>query len=186
MRIRPKMLLTHTRLPLVLLCACAAATAGCFAKKTPTARLAAVRLSSPNVPAAASLGDSPPDIASGMEPWPQLAVTHSTPVRPRVAPPPSPEPARPEKSTEPTIVPDVPTAEVVAAKNEAEQSLSLADKNLALAAGKNLNAMQQDLVSKVRGFAEGAREAMHAGDWARARTLSKKAEVLSDQLASSL
>jgi hypothetical protein len=49
-----------------------------------------------------------------------------------------------------------------------------------------LNATQQDLVSKVRGFADNAREAMRSGEWVRAKNLSSKAEVLSEQLATSL
>jgi len=73
-----------------------------------------------------------------------------------------------------------------AAKSDSEHSLDVAEKNLSLATGKTLNSMQQDLVSKVRGFSDTAREAMKAGDWVRAKNLSKKAEVLSAQLASSL
>jgi hypothetical protein len=46
--------------------------------------------------------------------------------------------------------------------------------------------MQEDLASKVRGFGDNAREAMRSGDWARAKSLAKKAEVLSEQLAGSL
>jgi hypothetical protein len=53
------------------------------------------------------------------------------------------------------------------------------------AQGKRLNAMQTDLVSKVRGFADNAREAMKSGDWVRAKNFSSKAEVLSEQLAAS-
>jgi exosome complex RNA-binding protein Csl4 len=60
------------------------------------------------------------------------------------------------------------------------------EKHLTLALGRTLNAAQQDLISKVRGFTENAREAMRSGDWVRAKNLSKKAEVLSDQLAASL
>ncbi|MGB8459268.1 MAG: hypothetical protein WCE50_16205 [Candidatus Acidiferrum sp.] len=64
--------------------------------------------------------------------------------------------------------------------------MSAAERNLSATAGKSLNAMQSDLASKVRSFISDAREAGRAGDWARARTLAKKAEVLSEQLASSL
>jgi len=61
----------------------------------------------------------------------------------------------------------------------------LVERNLTLAQGKKLNPTQQDLASKVRGFADNAREAMRTGDWVRAKNLSKKAEVLSEQLAES-
>jgi hypothetical protein len=75
---------------------------------------------------------------------------------------------------------------MTAARAETEHNLELAEKNLAPAGGRQLNATQQDVISKVRSFAESAREAMKSGDWERARNLSKKAEVLSEQLAASL
>lgn len=87
---------------------------------------------------------------------------------------------------EPTIVPEVPTAELAAAKAETQQNLDLVERNLALAQGKKLNPTQQELASKVRGFADNAREAMRTGDWVQAKNLSKKAEVLAEQLAESL
>ena len=133
-----------------------------------------------------NLVDNPPDIPSEESQLPQLVVSHGAPPRPRVAPSPAPEPSRSEKGAEPIIAPEVPTQEMQAAKNDSEHSLDVAEKNLSLATGKNLNSMQQDLVSKVRGFSDTAREAMKAGDWVRAKNLSKKAEVLSAQLASSL
>jgi hypothetical protein len=49
-----------------------------------------------------------------------------------------------------------------------------------------LNATQSDLASKVRGFLKDAREAAQIGDWSHARSLAKKAQVLSEELASSL
>jgi len=79
----------------------------------------------------------------------------------------------------------VPTAELTAAKAETQHNLDLVERNLTLAQGKKLNPAQQDLASKVRGFADNAREAMRTGDWVRAKNLSKKAEVLSEQLAGS-
>jgi len=42
------------------------------------------------------------------------------------------------------------------------------------------------LASKVRGFMEAAREAMKDSDWERAKTMAKKAEVLSRELARGL
>jgi ribosomal protein S20 len=38
------------------------------------------------------------------------------------------------------------------------------------------------MVSKIRGFIKDAREAAHAGDWTRASSLAKKAQVLSEEL----
>jgi hypothetical protein len=76
--------------------------------------------------------------------------------------------------------------ESVALQHETEQSLSTAERNLAASAGKSLNATQADLAAKVRNFIADAREAARAGDWALARTLAKKAQVLSDELVASL
>jgi hypothetical protein len=49
-----------------------------------------------------------------------------------------------------------------------------------------LNTTQTDLVSKIRGFLSDAHEAAKVADWARARSLSKKAQVLSEELVASL
>jgi hypothetical protein len=70
-----------------------------------------------------------------------------------------------------------------AAKSDAQQSLVIAERNLGLVQGKTLDATQQDLVSKIRGFVDSAREAMKENDWQRARTQAKKAEVLSREFA---
>ena len=188
------MLINHTqlniasKLPLALLCVCCIMTAGCFTKRAPSVHLAAIHLGAPIVPAPnpESLTDNPPDIPNDESRLPQLVIYHSAPPRPRVSQTPPPEPVRSEKSQEPIMAPEVPTAEMLAAKNDSEHSLDVAEKNLSLASGRSLNPMQQDLVSKVRGFSDSAREAMKVGDWLRAKNLSKKAEVLSAQLADSL
>jgi predicted component of type VI protein secretion system len=176
------------KLLLVVLMVYALSVTGCFTKKPPAAHLPAIQLGAAIVPATAEeSADNPPDIPR--EPsfeFPQLVFGHSAPMRPRNTPVPLSEPARIEKPAEPTIAPEVPTEEVNTARNESQHNLEVAEKNLLLAAGKNLNPLQQDLVSKVHGFSDSAREAMKAGDWLRAKNLSKKAEVLSEQLASSL
>jgi hypothetical protein len=177
------------KLSLALLCFSVLLTTGCFTRKPPSSHLAAIHLGAPNVPAAdaSQLAASPPEISLDESPdFPQLVFGRNVPQRPRVAPVPAPEPSRADKSREPIIVPEVTTEEMVAAKNESQQSLDIAERNLSLASGKSLNAMQQDLISKVRGFSDSAREAMKTGDWIRAKNFSKKAEVLSSQLASSL
>jgi hypothetical protein len=46
--------------------------------------------------------------------------------------------------------------------------------------------MQADLASKARGFVSDARDAARAGDWDRARSLAKKAQILSQELLDSL
>jgi len=70
-----------------------------------------------------------------------------------------------------------------AAKAATQQSLEVAEKNLSLVQGRPLNVAQQDLISKIRGFVDSAREAMKENDWQRARSQAKKAEVLSKEFA---
>jgi len=71
------------------------------------------------------------------------------------------------------------------AQQQANQSLSIAEKNLESVRGKKLNSMQSDLISKITGFIKDAREAAKIADWSRARSMAKKAQVLSEQLAGS-
>jgi hypothetical protein len=119
-----------------------------------------------------------------------LVPARSSPPRPRVTPAPSPASAAPvadaEKPGAPTIAPQLSKEEFAAAQQETNQSLDIAEKNLAAANGKRLTAAQTDLVSKIKGFLKDAREAAQAGDWTRARNLAKKAQVLSEELARSV
>jgi hypothetical protein len=84
------------------------------------------------------------------------------------------------------IAPQLTPQESVLARQQTNQSLRIAERNLESARGKNLNAAQSDLVSKIRGFIKDAREAAQIADWSRARSLANKAQVLSEELASSL
>jgi hypothetical protein len=86
----------------------------------------------------------------------------------------------------PQIAPQLTAAETSAAQRQTNQSLSVAERNIGATDGKVLNPMQQDLASKVRSFMAEAREAANSGDWTRAKNAAKKAEVLSQELASSL
>ena len=113
---------------------------------------------------------------------PPLEIPRRVPARPRTAPAPVREPAAAE-AAEPIIAPELSDQQVSAARAAIEQSLSVAERNVGLTQGKSLNAAQQDLVSKIRGFAESARDAMRNGDWQRARIQAKKAEVLSQEFA---
>jgi len=118
-----------------------------------------------------------------------MVPVRSAPPRPRVIAPPA-TPATPvadaEKPEAPTIAPQLSQQESTAARQETNESLNIAEKNLASAQGKRLNASQSDLVSKIKGFLKDAREAAQAGDWARARNLAKKAQVLSEELVHSV
>jgi outer membrane murein-binding lipoprotein Lpp len=143
----------------------------------------------PNPPVQVGVGD-PDDDAPGLdlqipEPAP-LAVARTVPARPRVLTPPANPAGAVEKPEMPQIVPELSPQQSSSFQRETEQNLSVAERNLAAALGRQLNATQTDLVSKIRSFMSDARAAGRTGDWARARDLSKKAQVLSDELAASL
>jgi hypothetical protein len=118
-----------------------------------------------------------------------MVPIHSAPPRPHVNPSPAPANAPvadAEKPEAPTIAAQLSKEESAAAQQETAQSLDIAEKNLASAQNKRLNPAQSDLVSKIKGFLKDAREAAQAGDWARARNLAKKAQVLSEELVRSV
>jgi hypothetical protein len=142
-------------------------------------------MSHPVVPPAEdiALTDAPEISLEAAEPAPPMIIPRRTPPRPRVAAAPAREPAVAEESPEPIIAPELSDEQLSAAKAAIQQSLSVAEQNLSLTQGKVLNAMQQDLVSKILGFAESAREAVKNNDWQRARIQAKKAEVLSQEFA---
>lgn len=172
---------------LALLCLCAVAISGCATRRTPAKPVvnfvAAVH---PVVPAATSTAlESPPDVAVALREPPKIEPSQLQPARPHVVAPVEQEPRGTEKHAEPTIAPEVTTEEIRTAQAETQRNLDIAEKNLLLAQGKGLNAMQTDMVSKVKGFVENAREAMRSGDWVRAKNFASKAEVLSEQLAAS-
>ena len=118
-----------------------------------------------------------------------MAPLRTAPPRPRVAPTPpatSTPVADAERPKAPTIAEQLSKEEFAAAQQETTQSLDIAEKNLASTRNKQLNTAQSDLVSKIKGFLKDAREAAQAGDWARARNLAKKAQVLSEELVHSV
>jgi hypothetical protein len=161
---------------------------GCATRRTPAKPVVNfIAVVHPVIPTMTSgVMEAPPDVAVETLPeLPTIAPPQPPPVKPHVATAATQEPSV-DKHVEPTIAPEVPTQEVTEAKAESQHSLDVAEKNLSMTQGKKLNAMQEDLASKVRGFADNAREAMKSDDWVRAKNLSKKAEVLSEQLASSL
>jgi hypothetical protein len=117
-----------------------------------------------------------------------LMTMRSAPARPRVPPASSSAGAEAEieKPESSLITPQLSTEETVVAQQQTNRSLRIAEMNLQSARGKRLNAAQLDLVSKIRGFLKDAHEAAQVADWARARSLSKKAQVLSEELVTSL
>jgi len=131
--------------------------------------------------------DQIPDLRLDLSTVPsRLMTTHSTPPRPRVSMPPGTGGGNDsEQSEAPELVPQLTAEETTAAQQQTNQSLNIAERNLESARGKRLNAAELDLVSKIRGFMKDAREAAQGADWTRARSLSKKAQVLSEELAAS-
>ncbi len=115
-----------------------------------------------------------------------VAIARSVPVRPRVPAGNSSQNDNGNKPDVPQIAPQLTAAEASAAQQQTSQSLGVAERNIGSTEGKALNATQQDLASKVRSFMAEARDAANNGDWTRARAAAKKAEVLSQELASSL
>jgi hypothetical protein len=116
-----------------------------------------------------------------------LIPARSTPPKPRTSASTAVgAPADPEKPEGPKIALQLTPEQTAAAQQETKQSLDIAEKNLTVTRGKTLNPAEADLVSKIKGFLKDAHEAAQAKDWARARSLAKKAQVLSEQLAESL
>lgn len=108
------------------------------------------------------------------------------PTRPRVAPG-SPTPKEPATEADvPQIAPQLSPAETAAAQQQTNDSLNVAGRALDAAQGRKLNVTQLDLASKIRSFIAEAKDAAQIGDWPRARNAAKKAEVLSQELASSM
>jgi hypothetical protein len=169
----------------VLMCVCLVCFGGCGPKKRPTFNYGAVALAHPVMPVsnAESELEAPPDIPLEIGAPPRLVVPRRAVPKPRVVAPPPAESSVEEKSVEPVIAPELSPTELSAAQGKTQSSLKVAETNLALVNGKTLNAEQEDVVSKVRGFMDRAREAMKIRDWQRAGDLAKKAAELSQELA---
>jgi hypothetical protein len=183
--------LTGTRALLAGLSAVVLLWSGCAARTKPTIPWGTAVLVRPVVPqrpsASADAVDVPPDIEVEAPPPPApLAIAKTGPVRPRVAASTTNQAAPSGKVETPQVVPDLSPKQTSTLQKATNVSLSAAERNLATAAGKSLNATQADLASKVRSFISDAREAGNSGDWARANELAKKAQVLSEELAATL
>ena len=178
---------------IILLCCTGYVLSGCSARRRPDIPWATAVQVKPIVQEQTAVTDGVSD-----DPLPELRLelppslgsliaARVAPPKPRSVAPPSTVPeSDPEKLGAPIIAPQLSAQESAAAQQETNQSLSVAERNLQTARGKRLNAAQLDLVSKIRGFIKDAREATQIADWSRARSLAKKAQVLSEELASSL
>jgi hypothetical protein len=177
-----------------MLCIVAALLSGCAASQKPRARAfpwATANNVRPIAPKTISSDVSNEDLFADLGigvPAPPSIVggAPSGPLRPRVqvvAPGNNSASHVPEA---PMIAPQLSPEQTAQAQQQAATSVSIAEKNIAASQGRSLNAMQSDLASKVRSFLAEAREAAQVGDWTRASSAAKKAEVLSQELASSL
>jgi hypothetical protein len=162
-------------------------------KKRPNIPWATAVQVKPVVQARTAIGDYAsedlgPELRLDLPPFPgHFIPVRTAPPRPRANTPPSATAgADAEKLGAPLIAPQLTPQESAIAQQQTTQSLSAADKNLESARGRTLNAAQSDLVSKIRSFIKDAREAVQIADWSRARSLAKKAQVLSEELAGSL
>jgi hypothetical protein len=177
-----------------MLCAVAAIVSGCAATQKPRARAfpwASANTVRPLAPARASSDVSNDDLFADLgldvpAPPSVVGAAPSGPPRPRVAVVPSSGGNSSRVPEAPMIAPQLSPEQTAQAQQQAAASVSVAEKNLAGSQGRSLNAMQSDLASKVRSFLAEAREAAQVGDWTRASSAAKKAEVLSQELASSL
>jgi hypothetical protein len=182
---------TRTQLA-ALLCLAALASGGC--------RRNIVRAAPPSVA-------SPPTAARAPQPAPGSPAPIAAPELP-VPPPelvlfpvPEPEPPRPRPApvaVEPEPAKaraEVPPPQISPVLSRADQQrlarlttdgIRIAERNLQLAGGRQLNAAQNDLVEKVREFLSQAHEAIRANDWVRSQNLAEKARLLSVDLARSL
>ena len=119
------------------------------------------------------------------------SVTSPPPGEPAPRPRPAPvaaEPEPPRPRTEvapPQISPILTPADQERLTRLSTDQIRIAERNLQLAAGRRLNAVQNDLAEKVRGFLSQAHEAIRANDWVRAQNLAEKAQVLSAELVKS-
>jgi outer membrane biosynthesis protein TonB len=124
----------------------------------------------------------PPEVKTPTQPVPAVAE------QPRPRPPVETEAAAPKAEPEPEpiqIAPQLSAKAQAAAVRTTTDDIRVAEKNLQVAYGRQLNASQNDLVGKIAGFLSQAHEAIRAGDWVRAQNLAQKAQVLSVELLKS-
>jgi hypothetical protein len=185
----------HARAGLVLSLCALQFISGCAERKATPVSWRGAGLSRPIVPATITAPkprplpdesvDPVPELQLELPPPPPLLAVRSAPARPRVAPAPVTE-NNADRPEAPVIAPQMSDAEASAARQQMTSSLNEAEKNLARSQGKQLNATQSDLAAKIKQFISDAQLASREGDWTRARSLATKAQVLSEELASSL
>jgi outer membrane biosynthesis protein TonB len=134
------------------------------------------------IPQPAAAPTEPPDVKTPSQPVPAVAE------QPRPRPPVEAEAAAPKPEPEPEplqIAPQLSAKDQAAAVRTTTDDIRVAERNLQLAYGRQMNASQNDLVAKIAGFLAQAHEAIRTGDWVRAQNLAQKAQVLSVELIKS-
>jgi hypothetical protein len=169
-----------------LLGAAAITSAGC-PKAKPAPPYAWLGVARPPSPIIREPDNTPPVVANADDTQQTdlpvvITVPPERPAAPHRAAPPEPEPA---KQAPPQISPQLSPQDQARAQGDTEADLNSARQNLNSVAGRQMNAVQQDLADKVRSFMGQAREAVTAGDWLGARNLAQKARVLSEELVHS-
>ena len=186
----------HARAGVVFCLLAVLIISGCAERKKPAVSWVGAGLSRPVVPATVTAPkprplpdesvDPVPELQLEVPPPPPLLAIHTSPARPHVAPTPVAENNGENKPEAPVIAPQMSAAEASAARQQMTSSINEAERNLARSQGKALNANQSDLAAKIKQFIGDAQSASREGDWTRARSLATKAQVLSEELASSL
>jgi hypothetical protein len=179
------------RWAIFIVCWAALVSNGCAIKKRPNIPWATAIQVKPVAQASTVATTNPdedalPELRFELPPFPgRLAPARTSPPRPHNGAA-AGTGAGSEFEKAPLIAPQITAQESAVAPQQTIQSLSIAEKNLELARGKNLSAAQSDLVSKIKSYIKDAREAAKIADWSQARSLAKKAQVLSEELAGSL
>jgi hypothetical protein len=160
---------------------------GCSVKRRPSIPWNAAILVRPTYPprpvSPVDLSEDPvPDLRIELPTFPLRLISTKSPARPHLPALATGGGTETEKMDAPLIAPQLSPRETVAAQVQMDENLNIAEKNLAAMRGKNLNGAQTDLVSKIQGFIKDAREAARLLDWMRARSLSRKAQLLSEEL----
>jgi hypothetical protein len=132
----------------------------------------------------------PPAIPDTAAAAPPVAIPHGKagPKPPKASPEPAPEPPadQPAHPPAPQISPQLSPGDQAAYERKTNEDVSVAEKNLQQAKGKQLSAAQNDLVEKIRSFLSQSHDAAKSGDLARAQNLAQKARLLSIELVESL
>lgn len=130
----------------------------------------------PQAPVVASSSASPVQIVPAEPLAPRKPGGESA----EAVPQPSAHPAAPQ------ISPQISPGDQAAYERRTNDDVSVTQKNLDMARGKQLSAAQRDMIEKIRSFVSQSRGASKDGDWARAQNLAQKARLLSAELINSL